>query len=218
MRKKKLTKAQKEVRALKAQLPLAKPTRKTLSELRNEADDWHSWYVRLRDCSFDGQQWTGTCITCSKTGVVAYLDPETAKKRKTRAVRYTTGWDNGHFVSRGHLITRFNEQNVNLQCLTEESNVNMYGNYTKSIKDVVAGDAVIAFDEQKYTKTVATVIQNVPLISTGLYKVELADGTIFKGTRDHRVLCEIDGGTDWIFLEDLHNMLHAGIPCNIITL
>jgi len=113
--KKKLTKEQKAVRALKAKLPLAKPTLRPLNKLRAEADDWFSWYVRLRDSHFDGQEWTGTCITCSKTGVVAYLDPATAKKRKTGAVRYTNGWDAGHFVTRGHLIVRFNEQNVNLQ-------------------------------------------------------------------------------------------------------
>ncbi len=114
---KKLTKQQKEVRAMKAKLPLGKkPKVETITELRKRADDWHSWYIRLRDCEFDGQNWTGTCITCSKTGVVAYLDPETAKNRPTKAVRYSKGWDNGHFVSRGKHIVRFNDQNVNLQC------------------------------------------------------------------------------------------------------
>ena len=113
---KKLTKDQKIVREMKSRLPLAAKKVVTLSKLRDEADDWHSWYTRIRDCSFDGREWVGTCITCSHTGVVAYLDPETAKKRPTRAVRYTPGWDNGHFVTRGHLVVRFNEQNVNLQC------------------------------------------------------------------------------------------------------
>lgn len=116
MKKKRLTKAQREIREMKSRLPLAKEKRKTLSELRKEADEWHSWYVRIRDCEFDGKQWTGTCITCSRTGVVAYLDPDTAKKRKTGPVRYISGWDCGHFVSRGHLILRFNEENTNLQC------------------------------------------------------------------------------------------------------
>lgn len=117
LKRKQLTKQQKEVRALKAQLPLAaKPKLKPLNKLRKEADEWHSRYIRLRDCTFNGQQWIGTCITCTKTGVVAYLDPDTAKKRVTKNIRYTSGWDNGHFMGRGELVTRFNEQNVNLQC------------------------------------------------------------------------------------------------------
>lgn len=113
---KKLTKEQKEIRAMKSKLPLGKKKVEPMTKLKKRADDWNSWYVRLRDCSFNGSEWVGTCITCSKTGVVAYLDPETAQKRPTKAIRYVSGWDNGHFISRGRLVVRYNDQNVNLQC------------------------------------------------------------------------------------------------------
>ncbi len=96
-----------------------KPTKRPKAKrakLRDTADDWHSWYVRLRDCTFVDGEWIGTCITCTKTGVVAYLDPETAKKRPTGAIRFMIGWDNGHFVGRSNEIVRFEEENVNLQC------------------------------------------------------------------------------------------------------
>jgi hypothetical protein len=99
--------------------PEYKPTKKqrkkdSISFLRDKADKHHSRYVRLRDsewCSdgVGGPGWYGTCITCSKTGPVAYID----EKGK---LRFTRGWDNGHFVSRGHLVVRYEETNVNLQC------------------------------------------------------------------------------------------------------
>lgn len=41
--------------------------------------------------------------------MVAYID-DTAK------LRFMRGWDNGHFVSRGNYITRYKEENNNLQC------------------------------------------------------------------------------------------------------
>lgn len=190
-------------------MPLKKT--KTLSKLRKEADDWMSKMVRLRDSEPVGLEYQGTCITCSKTGTVAFLDDTTGK------LRFTKGWNAGHFVTRGNLITRFVESNVNLQCLTKESNIEMYGNYKRSIKDVIVGDAVIAFDETTHTKTVATVKQNIPLTSKNLFEIKLEDGTIFKGTGDHRVLCEVDGEIDWKYVEDIYNMLHTGTVCNIIT-
>lgn len=185
---------------------------KTLKQLKKLADDNFSWMVRLRDSEPVNMEYQGTCITCSKTGTVAWLDDETGK------LRFTKGWNAGHFVTRGNLVVRFDERNVNLQCLTKESNINMYGNYTRSIKDIIVGDAVIAFDETTHKKTVATVIQNVPLVSEELYEVELENGTVFKGTGDHRVLCEIDGSRRWVFLKDVNNILHTGTVCNIITL
>jgi hypothetical protein len=122
---------------MKSRLLLAAKKTIPLNELVKEADDWHSWYVRLRDCEFNGHTWTGTCITCSKTGVVAYLDPGTAKKRPTKAIRYVADWDNGHFVSRGHKVVRYNEQNVNLQCKFRCNKMNSgeYEKYRLALKD-----------------------------------------------------------------------------------
>lgn len=102
--------------ALKSKDKPVKQKKPDTTLLKKKADDWFSWYVRLRDCDFDGQSWVGKCITCNKKGVVAYLDPQTAQKRATKAIRFNSGWDAGHFVSRGHWITRFEEENVNLQC------------------------------------------------------------------------------------------------------
>jgi Bacteriophage Lambda NinG protein len=108
-------------------LPLEKWSKPALVK---EADDWFSWAVRLRDSDRVGDEWIGTCITCSKTGVVAYLDESTAKKRPTGAIRFTVGWDLGHFVSRGNKVVRFNDENCNLQCSFRCNKMNS-GEHTK---------------------------------------------------------------------------------------
>lgn len=187
-------------------------TQKTVTQLIKLADHWFSKYVRLRDCELrNGSQWWGKCITCKKLGMIAFIDDE-------GHVRFTRGWDNGHFISRGNYITRFEETNCNLQCLTEDSKLMLIDGSNKSIKDIADGDEVLAFDEKTLDNVSATVLANVAFLSRSLYKIVLEDGTIFHGTGDHRVLCDIDGEIEWKFVEDVYNMLHAGVVCNIITL
>lgn len=107
---KKLTKQQREVRALKAKLPLAKPPvrkkleQKTAAQLIPEADKWWSKYVRLRDSTFTGTDWVTECIDgCGRTGSV-YSEGKWKK-----------GFDCGHFISRGVLSLRFSEENTHAQ-------------------------------------------------------------------------------------------------------
>lgn len=90
----------------KSRVPLEQ---KTKPELVREAWTQFSRYVRLRDTVRDGNEWVGTCITCSKTGTVAWLDD-------SGKLRYTKGWDAGHFVGRSHKVVKHDEENVNLQC------------------------------------------------------------------------------------------------------
>ncbi len=79
-----------------------------LPKLTKKADEWFSKYVRVRDSELTNGEYVGTCITCNKTGTVAWYD---GKK-----MRFTKGWDAGHFVTRGNKVVRFNDMNVNLQC------------------------------------------------------------------------------------------------------
>jgi len=183
---------------------------KTAQQLVKEADKYFSKYVRVRDSELDEDEYIGTCITCSKTGTIAVIEDG--------KLRFTKGWDAGHFISRGNKVVRFADENVNLQCLTKDSNMMMYGGYSRSVKDVIAGDVVIAFDEKKYTKTVATVVANIPQVSKELFEIKLENGVMFQATGDHRVVCEVEGVKGWYFVKDIHNMLHAGTVCNIITI
>lgn len=96
--------------------------RKPLPQLRKEADKWFSWYVRLRDSVREGDKWKGGCITCSKNGVVVWLDDG--------KLRFTTGWNNGHFVGRDNWVVRYEEENNNLQCSFRCNNMRS-GEYVK---------------------------------------------------------------------------------------
>jgi len=75
---------------------------KTISKLKKELDKWFSLYIRLRNASKpDG---IVECWTCGKT----------AHYKKMQA---------GHFMSRKHHATRWNEENVQVQCVK----CNMFG-------------------------------------------------------------------------------------------
>jgi len=69
---------------------------KTISKLKKELDKWFSLYIRLKDATSEGAV---ICITC---GCVK---------------NYKQGMQNGHFQSRSHLATRFDEQNCQPQCV-----------------------------------------------------------------------------------------------------
>ena len=70
--------------------------KKTVSKLKKELDKWFSLYIRLRDATSEGAV---ICITC---GCIK---------------NYKQGMQNGHFQSRSHLATRFDEQNCQPQCV-----------------------------------------------------------------------------------------------------
>ncbi len=68
---------------------------KTISKLKKELDKWFSLYIRLRDATNEG---IVQCFTCGKIGHYKKLQC-------------------GHFQSRRHHSTRWNEQNCNVQCV-----------------------------------------------------------------------------------------------------
>ena len=103
-----LTKPVKQIK-VKKRKPRRTLGQKTAAQLVKEADKYWSRYVRLRDSEFNGVSFVGTCITCTKTDTIAWFDED-------GNLRYSKGWDAGHFVSRGNKVVRFDEMNVNLQC------------------------------------------------------------------------------------------------------
>ena len=70
--------------------------KKSVSKLKKEIDKYFSLYIRLRNASKDG---IVKCFTCNKTG------------------HYKKGFHAGHFQSRRFLPTRWNEDNVQNQCI-----------------------------------------------------------------------------------------------------
>lgn len=125
-------------------VPLEK---RTAQQLKKPADEWFSKYIRLRDSICTGDEWVGTCITCTKTGVVARIDDK-------GSLRFTKGWDNGHFVTRGNYVVRYNEMNCNLQCSFRCNKMRSgeYVKYKSALKDKygkeVPGELEALADEQ----------------------------------------------------------------------
>ena len=70
--------------------------KKTISKLKKELDTIFSLYIRLREANEYGMV---QCFTC---GIVR---------------GYKDGMQNGHFQSRKHMATRFDEENCQNQCI-----------------------------------------------------------------------------------------------------
>jgi hypothetical protein len=75
---------------------------KSISYLKRKADKLFSVFIRVRDCN---------CFTCGR-----WLDFNSRQ--------------NGHYISRNHLNTRYDEQNCNTQCVScnvfKKGNMAMY--------------------------------------------------------------------------------------------
>jgi hypothetical protein len=69
---------------------------KSISKLKKELDKWFSLYIRLREATSEGMV---QCFTCSKVS------------------HYKKGMQCGHFQSRRHHATRWNERNCQVQCV-----------------------------------------------------------------------------------------------------
>lgn len=70
---------------------------KTNSQLEKILWKWFSLFIRLRDSDYNGMC---VCITCGKI------------------FHYKSG-DAGHFISRNHKSTKYDEKNVNAQCAAD---------------------------------------------------------------------------------------------------
>lgn len=88
------------------------PKQKTLKQLKKKLDEIFSKYIRLRKARKGVVQ----CVTCNKFG-------------------YWKEMQCGHYVSRTHLSTRFDERNCNVQCVGcnvfKKGNMDEYALYMK---------------------------------------------------------------------------------------
>jgi hypothetical protein len=79
----------------------SRKTEKSTAKLKKELDSVFSQFVRLKHANKDG---TVACYTCGK-------------------VKNWREMQNGHFISRQYLVTRWNEDNCRVQCV----GCNMFG-------------------------------------------------------------------------------------------
>jgi len=73
-------------------------TKQTISSLKKKADKYFSLYIRYRDSEKRPDGWYAECITCNQVKPIKQMQA-------------------GHFVSRRVNALRFEEENVNAQCL-----------------------------------------------------------------------------------------------------
>lgn len=88
---------------------------KSVKQLKADADKWFSKYVRYRDGAIVNGEWVARCITCFTSLPVAQMQA-------------------GHFQSRRFNSLRFDEENVNAQCVA--CNVFRYGEQFKYAKEL----------------------------------------------------------------------------------
>ena len=71
--------------------------KQTVAVVKKKADTWFSKYVRYRDAQKRGGEYYAPCITCDKWLPIKQMHA-------------------GHFQSRRHNSTRYDDENVNAQC------------------------------------------------------------------------------------------------------
>lgn len=84
---------------------ITKTKRRTRSSLEKELDRVFSIFIRMREANDNG---IAHCFTCGKAD-------------------HWTAMDNGHYISRVHRSTRWNELNCHIQC--KRCNIFLKGNY-----------------------------------------------------------------------------------------
>ena len=171
---------------------------KSVAQLKKLADKYFSQMIRYRDGERRTDGWWSECITCSEWKPLKQMQA-------------------GHFVSRRVNSLRFDETNVNSQCLTDLSNINMADGTKKNIADIKVGDEIQAFDDTKYDLEKAVVLSVNQYIPQKLLRFE-ADGYIFECNEEHLMLVDILGETNWHTAVDVFNMLQDDTSCNIIIL
>lgn len=165
--------------------------RLTRKELIHRTDRLRQVYARYDGAKKGGKEWYNRCVTCGRLLNVKKLQ-------------------GGHFIPRGCYPLRWDERNVNAQCLTRESCLVVNGE-KKSIADVKVGDTVAAFDEKTFSKQEAKVLAVESFVPEKLYCVELEDGQKFYATADHKVVV----GGEWRRVDDL---LHHRVVDDIMEL
>lgn len=180
-------------------------------DLVAKLDKVFSRYIRLRDCMPNGYF---RCISCGQ-------------------IKPFEQADCGHFHSRRHMATRFDEDNAHAECrhcLTPDSLILMKDFTWKQLGDIKVGEEVFAFDEEIIYKTsrryrIGKVI-SVERDIQDVYEVELENGDKIKTTANHKWLtrdkissaykwCETQNM--WINGVNLHGKHKSGPHTNHIT-
>ncbi len=163
------------------------PRKGTISWYKKKLDTIFSIYIRTKHSDCDG---VVKCFTCGASKVIKKIQ-------------------NGHFVSRQYLATRWEEDNCRPQCLTEESSLKCFDGTYKKISNLEIGDKLSAFNKTTFRNEISVVENITTFIPKELYRVELVDGSIFYSTGEHKVV----SNNCWVTIKNIssdinvHNIL-----------
>lgn len=142
-------------------------------DLVAKLDKEFSRYIRLRDCMPNGYF---RCISCGK-------------------IKPYEQADCGHYHSRRHMSTRFDEDNCHAECrycLTPDALILMKDFTWKQLGDIKLGDELFAFDEEVVYKTSRRYrVGKVTFLQHDIqdvYEVEMENGDKIKATANHKWL------------------------------
>ena len=173
--------------------PAARKKRQpSLSSLVNKLDKVFSQYIRLRDAMPSG---VFRCISCGQIKPISKADC-------------------GHFYSRRHMSTRFDEDNCNAECsycLTPDALILTADLRWVKLGDLKEGDLIFAFDEERPNNSQARywrkgVVTHVHREIQDVYEVRLENGDTIKTTAEHQWLARKRSrlGYDWVMTKDLY--------------
>ena len=109
-----------------------------LKKLKKELDKQFSLFIRRRDSNSDG---VGECITCGR-------------------INHYKKMDNGHFIKRQYMSTRYDEKNCNLQC--KHCNAFEQGaneKYAEALEKKYGNGTVQMLEIKKHNKTKFTRVE-----------------------------------------------------------
>lgn len=183
---KKAKKGSKEANTEKTKKPRSKPN------LVAKLDRVFALYIRLRDAMPNGYI---RCISCGRIKPFEEVDC-------------------GHFHSRIHMATRFDEDNCHGEChycLTPDALVLTADLRWIKLGELKEGDLIFAFDEERPNNSQARywrkgVVTHVHREIQDVYEVSLENGDTIKTTAEHQWLARKRSrlGYDWVMTKDLY--------------
>ena len=169
-----------------------KPKKRQASQatLVKKLDKVFSQYIRLRDAFPNG---TFRCISCGK---IKPFDQS----------------DCGHYHSRRHMSTRFDEENCNSECrycLTPDALILTSDLRWKPLGNIEVGQKIFAFDEDNSHQSQPRrswrlgEVTHVHRDIQEVYDVELENGDHIKTTGDHRWLVKSRNNYEWVATKNM---------------
>lgn len=165
-------------------------TKRRKPNLVAKLDKVFSRYIRLRDCMPNGYF---VCISCGQ-------------------IKPISKGDCGHFFSRTHMATRFDEDNCNCECshcLTPDALILTSDLKWKQLGEMQVGDTIFAFDEDKGIQLSRHwkqgIVTHVHREIQDVYEVEMGNGDKMKATAEHKWLARQNNrtGYQWVSTKNL---------------